>query len=451
MTEKETTQLLLVEDDASLRAFLTEELEENRYEVEAVGTLQEAIARLQTHLPDIVLSDLRLPDGRGDSLLEAVRTIPVPPPVVLITAFGQVDDAVDALRRGAADFLTKPLNVEHLLLRLDRLNEVRHMRQEVRMMRELSETVEPGAGVERGRSPVWRQIEKQLARIAMTDDPVLITGPSGAGKEVVARSLHRLSPRSARPFVPVNCSGLPENLLESELFGHHAGAFTGAAKPRKGLFAAAEGGTLLLDEIGDMPVEMQTKLLRALQEKRIRPLGSDHEKTVDVRIIAATNRDLGEHIRNGSFREDLFYRLETFHLELPALRDRPEDIEMFVARFIAESSKELDSEVNGIEARALQLLKGYRFPGNVRELKNIIRRAVTFAEGPLIKIADLPEKLREVPTGETEAFQFQPHLLSMDEMRRSYARFALERCEGNKRRTAQHLQISRHTLYSLLG
>lgn len=446
------TTVLLVEDDASLRAFLEEELEESGFTVLGAGTLAEAQHVLLENGPDLVLSDLKLPDGRGDELLQNARELPVPPPVILVTAFGQVDEAVDALRRGAADFLTKPLDMDHLLLRLERTIEVQNLRKAVASNDGTAGKAEhPAKLPPLGRSPVWRQIEKQLPQIAGTDDPVLITGPSGVGKEVVARRIHMLSGRRDKPFIPVNCSGLPDNLLDSELFGHQPGAFTGAEKARKGLFLTADGGTLLLDEIGDMPMEMQTKLLRTLQEAKIRPLGADEEKPVNVRILASTNRVLEKQIQEGAFREDLYYRLETFHLKLPALADRSEDIEWLAGQFISEAARDLGKPVEGISENALRLLQTYSFPGNVRELVNIIRRSVAFTTGRLIEVNSLPEKLRQSAHPDREGFHLDTSLVPMESLRQAYARHVLRVCEGNKREAARVLKVSRQTLYNLLG
>ena len=446
--------ILLVEDDDSLREFFREELEENGYAVREASSVAQAVELLPGEIPDLVLSDVKLPDGQGDSLLANARNFPVPPPVILITAFGQVEEAVEALRQGAADFLTKPIDVDHLLLRVERALEVLHLRREVSASgKTKKQRGRSGELPVLGKSPVWRQIEKQLASIAATDDPVLITGPSGSGKEVVARRIHELSTRRNHPFVPVNCSGLPGSLLDSELFGHRSGAFTGADRARTGLFPSADGGTLLLDEIGDMPLEMQTKLLRSLQEGRIRPVGADEEIPIDVRVLAATNRNLEEEIEKGSFREDLFYRLETFHLEIPALRERTEDIEWLAGLFIAEAAQELGKPVEGISEGALHVLKAYSFPGNIRELKNILRRAVAFSGETLLSVNDLPEKLRQQRAPATEAsssFGVGKDLLSMEEVRRRYAGYVLSRCSGNKRETARILEVSRQTLYTLL-
>lgn len=443
--------ILLVEDDAPLRGFLKEELEDNQYRVQEAETLSQARDLLVEQIPDLVLSDLKLPDGKGDALLETARNLPVPPPVILVTAFGQVDEAVDALRQGAADFLTKPLDIDHLLLRLERTLEVQSLRKEVASS---SGRVDAATDSRElpilGKSPVWKQIEKQLPQIARTDEPVLITGPSGVGKEVVARRIHDLSPRRDKPFIPVNCSGLPDNLLDSELFGHEAGAFTGADKPRKGLFLSADGGTLLLDEIGDMPMEMQTKLLRSLQERKIRPVGSDAEKSVNVRILASTNRELETQIQEGAFREDLFYRLETFHLKLPPLAERTEDIEWLAGRFIMDAGRDLQKSVEGISENALESLKAYPFPGNVRELMNIIRRAVAFSSEGMIHLNDLPEKLRETARPDREGFRLEGGLVPLESIRQQYARHVLQTCKGNKREAARILKVSRQTLYNLI-
>jgi DNA-binding NtrC family response regulator len=443
--------ILLVEDDAPLRSFLKEELEDNHYRVHEAETLSQGRDLLVEQIPDLVLSDLKLPDGKGDALLETARNLPVPPPVILVTAFGQVDEAVDALRQGAADFLTKPLDIDHLLLRLERTLEVQSLRKEVASSAgRVDEVTDSRELPILGKSPVWKQIEKQLPQIARTDEPVLITGPSGVGKEVVARRIHDLSPRRDKPFIPVNCSGLPDNLLDSELFGHEAGAFTGADKPRKGLFLSADGGTLLLDEIGDMPMEMQTKLLRSLQERKIRPVGSDLEKSVNVRILASTNRELETQIQEGAFREDLFYRLETFHLKLPPLAERTEDIEWLAGRFIMDAGRDLQKSVEGISENALESLKAYPFPGNVRELMNIIRRAVAFSSEEMIHLNDLPEKLRETARPDREGFRLEGGLVSLEIIRQQYARHVLQACKGNKREAARILKVSRQTLYNLI-
>lgn len=451
MSQNNNIQILLVEDDAQLQKFLAEELEENGYEVLTTDHLHTGIELLSEHIPEIIISDIRLPDGRGDELLKWSQQFPLPPPVILITAFGQVDEAVSALRQGASDFLTKPIDVDHLLLRLQKTHELQSLRKEVTRLKSPHEVKSDQEPLKLGQSPVWRQIENQLPQIAKTNDPVLITGATGTGKEVVARAIHSLSPQKDFPFIPVNCSGLPENLLESELFGHVSGAFTGADKSRKGLFSSAEGGTILLDEIGEMPIEMQTKLLRALQEKKIRPLGSDREQPVNVRILAATNQVLENKINEGTFREDLFYRLETLHLNLPPLKDRPEDIDLFTSHFIAQSASDLDKEVSGISEKALEMIKEYPFPGNVRELKNIIRRAVVFCNSNTIEPSDLPEKMRSIPSGEFNTSFLPKSLITMEDMRRKYARHVLEKTNGNKNEAARLLGISRSTLYSLLS
>ncbi len=448
---KTTATILLVEDDAPLRAFLREELEDNHYRIQEAATLSQGQELLMEHDPDLVLSDLKLPDGSGSSLLESARGLPVPPPVILVTAFGQVDEAVDALRQGAADFLTKPLDIDHLLLRLERTLEVQSLRKEIASSSGCRKAPADNSNLPiLGRSPFWKQVEKQLPKIARTDEPVLITGPSGVGKEVVARRIHALSSRRDKSFIPVNCSGLPDNLLDSELFGHEVGAFTGADKARKGLFLSADGGTLLLDEIGDMPLEMQTKLLRSLQERKIRPVGSDVEKSVDVRILASTNRKLEKQIEEGAFREDLFYRLETFHLKLPPLAERAEDIEWLASQFILDAGRDLRKSIKGISENALEALKAYPFPGNVRELMNVIRRAVAFCGGDLIQLNDLPEKLREAAPPDREGFRIEGGLVSLEAIREQYARHVLRACKGNKREAARILKISRQTLYNLI-
>src|SRR5690606_12084192 len=284
-------------------------------------------------------------------------------------------------------------------------------------------------------------------QIAQADGPVLITGESGVGKELVARALHQESPRRNQPFVAINCGGIAASLLESELFGHAAGAFTGADKARKGLFAAAHGGTLLLDEIGEMPLEMQSSLLRTLQDGRVRPVGSNQEQALDVRIIAATNRDLKEEVSGGRFREDLYYRLETFSVEVPPLRERGDDIELLIAHQIRQLNARRRQPIDGVAAEAMARLRAYPFPGNVRELANVIERAVTFAGGRQIDPEHLPERVRDVaviPQARGETWQPPLHngqLVSLETVEQDYIRYVLEQVDGNKRRAAQILGI----------
>lgn len=354
--------IAVVEDDPALNELLVEELEAEGYRVRNFTSVEDFVA--DSPRCDVVISDIRLPGESGLSLLSRLTKLQTAPAVLLITAFGTVDQAVEALKQGAADFLTKPLDVEHLLLSVQRILEHRSLKQELKRYK--SEQSGPAGMI--GQSPAMRKLFKQIDQIARVDGSVLILGESGTGKELVAKAIHQLSQRAEKPFQAVNCAGIPADLMESEFFGHEAGAFTGAKGKRSGLLKQVDGGTLLLDEIGEMPVALQAKLLRVLQEGTLRAVGSDQEQSVDVRILAATHQDLESKVSDGSFRQDLFYRLETFSIHVPALRERGEDIERLARHF----ADEIDNE-------ALELLYRYSFPGNVRELQNAIERAVAFS------------------------------------------------------------------------
>ncbi|MEC8925431.1 MAG: sigma-54 dependent transcriptional regulator, partial [Pseudomonadota bacterium] len=372
-------QIAVVEDDSALRELLVEELEAEDYKVFAFPSTEDYQAELPS--VDVVVSDIRLPGSSGLSLLEHVREAGAPA-LILITAFATVDQAVDALKQGAADFLTKPLDVEHLLLSVQRVLEHRLLKQELTRFK--SQQKGPAGLI--GQSPAMRKLYHQIERLGTAGGSVLITGESGTGKELVARAIHELSERRDKSFQAVNCAGIPSELMESEFFGHTQGAFTGAQGKRLGLFKQVDGGTLLLDEIGEMPLALQAKLLRVLQEGTLRAVGSDEEEKVDVRIIAATHQNLEQRVRDGEFREDLFYRLETFSVKVPALRERGEDVERLAHHFISVYAEKAGKRITDIDTDALDILYRYRFPGNVRELQNAIERAVTFAQSHHLQV-----------------------------------------------------------------
>lgn len=448
--------ILVVEDDAALRDLIREELEDAGFVVIAAGDAESAVRLMAQRAPELIVSDVRLPGDSGLMLLERSRSMAVPPAFIVITAFGTVEQAVDALKRGADDFLTKPLNLDHLLLTVQRALERRALHGEIARYREMLRADDFHGLI--GRSAPMRQLFEQVRRAARASGPVLITGESGVGKELVARALHGESGRSEGPFVAVNCAGIPADLLESELFGHSAGAFTGAQRARKGLFEEAGGGTMLLDEIGEMPAAMQSKLLRILQDGSMRPVGENRERQVDVRIVAATNRELEADIEDGLFRADLFYRLETFSLHVPPLRLRGEDIELLAAHFVARFGASSGRRVERLSAGALARLRAYPFPGNVRELSNAIERAAAFASEVEIKIEDLPERIRcfREPPAQHDAVEAAHALIVGDDMpplrdiEYRYVRFVLDRVGGNKRRAADLLGIGRRTLYRYL-
>ncbi|WP_018934660.1 sigma-54 dependent transcriptional regulator [Thioalkalivibrio sp. ALJ24] len=454
--------VLVVEDDRGHRELLIEELREAGYPVVAVGSAEEAVESLEQQPFGLVVSDLRLPGADGFRVLEATRGVVPEPGFIMLTGFGTIDQAVSALKAGADDFLTKPVDLDHLRLSVDRVIEARRLQAEVRQYRELLATGEDFHGMQ-GSSPAMLRLYDLIRRIAASDGSVLVTGESGTGKELVARALHAESSRSDGPFVALNCAGIPETLLESELLGHVAGAFSGARGARRGLFREADGGTLFLDEIAEMPVAMQSKLLRLLQDGRVRPVGGNEEVATDVRIVAATHQDIPERIAEGRFREDLYYRLETFRIEIPPLRDRGEDIERLALQFLRQHALAHGLPERRLSPEAMRALVRYSFPGNVRELSSLMERAATLSAGEQIELQDLPDRVRDavgtsgpgpgaiaapVTSGGGSSDERWPTLA---ELETDYIRRVLEYCDGNKQRAARILGIGRKTLYRKIG
>lgn len=455
--------ILLVEDDFSLRELLREELEAEGYGVTATDSAEAAQQTLAEQIPDLVLSDLRLPGADGLALLTPLSALEPRPALLIITAFGTVRQAVAALQAGADDFITKPLDIDHLLLTVRRLLQNRRLKAEVSAYRDvLSEA--PFHGMVAS-SPPMTNLFDQIRRVAQAEGPILVLGESGTGKELIARSLHQESNRSDGPYLAVNCGGIPGELMESEFFGHTSGAFTGARRERAGLLQEADGGTLLLDEIGEMPLALQAKLLRVLEDGQVRPVGSDRESRVDVRVIAATNRDLQLAVAEGAFREDLYFRLETFSLRVPPLRERGEDLmrlaDFFLLRFAARRiASQPAPTIRGFSDATRAALEAYPFPGNVRELENAVERAVTFCDGPLIEPRHLPRRIQEYRENASKrelsgpagpSWPGDPELLSsMDEVQQRYVSHVLHATGGNKRRAAQILGVTRRTLYRWL-
>ncbi len=451
------SKVLVVEDDQSFGQLLSQELDDHDLTARWVDNAEKALAVIQQWRPELVVSDLRLPGMDGLELLQRVRSEEMEnaPGFLLITAFGSISKAVEALKAGAEDFLTKPLDLDHFILTAVRVLKNRALRQEVQRIREYLSQDDFHGMV--GQSPAMRGLFGQIGRVSQADGPVLILGESGTGKELVARAVHAASPRKGA-FQAVNCAGIPEQLLESEFFGHKAGAFTGAGKARRGLFAEAEGGTLFLDEISEMPLFLQAKLLRILQDGKIRPVGADKEEQVDVRTVAATHRDLEQEVEAGRFREDLFFRLETFTLRLPPLRERGDDLELLAGRFLRRFSIQMDKNIQGFDPKTLDVLKNYLFPGNVRELRNALERAVTFCDGTTILPTHLPSRIRD--SGGQSALQSAPlltamaadgeHLPTLAQAEHHYIRHVLDAVHGNKRRAAAILDIHRRTLYRKL-
>lgn len=446
--------IMLLEDDASLGLLLTEELELDGYRVTRAGTVNEARQQLMEETPDLVVSDLRLPDGDGLDLLKRTQADGHSLPFIIITAFGTVDQAVDALKAGADDFLTKPLSTDHLRLKIHRLLTQADLSRQLQQF--LADTgADESLGLIGNHESMVR-LRSEIRQIARSSAAVLICGESGTGKELVARAIHQASERSSGPFVAVNCAGIPGELMESEFFGHEAGAFTGARQARKGLFAEAHGGTLLLDEIGEMPLGLQAKLLRVLQEGMVKPVGSDQEEPVDVRILAATHVDLLKAVREGSFREDLYYRLETLSLRVPALRERGDDVDLLAMHFLREAAGRHQRGFLKLSDVSSRTLMDYPFPGNVRELASAIERAVTFCEGDTIQPEHLPERIRKrqsEPAAPKSARLggSMSEWPTLDKLQQNYVRDVMQAVGGNKRRAAQILGINRRTLYRWLA
>lgn len=447
--------VLVVEDDRAHRELVMDELRDAGLVVCGAEDVDGAKKRLSDGSIVLVISDLRLPGEDGLALLNHCQQLPLSPAFIMLTAFGTIPQAVEALKQGADDFLTKPVDLDHLVIRARRVLQNRQLQVEVQRYRELLQAEDFHGLI--GNSPPMQALYEQIRRIARASGPVLVTGESGTGKELVARAIHEESDRSGGPFVAINCAGIPGELMESELFGHEAGAFSGAREARRGLFAEAHGGTLLLDEIGEMPMAMQAKLLRLLQDGRVRPVGGNREIVTDVRVVAATNRDLESMIRSRLFREDLFYRLETFRLQIPPLRDRGQDIDRLVARLLARFSTAMDRNIRGISPEALGCLRRYDFPGNVRELTNLMERAVTFCRGDTIELGDLPERLNSVRADSAEGgeglsvWNDDEPLPTLAEVESRYIHWVLKRLDGNKRQAARVLGIGRRTLYRRLG
>ena len=440
-------KILVIEDDRGMCELLEIGLGKRGFSVHwSTDPLQTADI-LKREEFDVVVTDLNMPRLSGIDLTRQIVDSRPDLPVVLITAFGSMESAVAAMRAGAYDFVTKPLEVDALALLLQRAVQHRALREEVRRLRSAVAAAESVVGMV-AESEAMRKVAQMLARVAETDVSALIVGESGTGKELVARAIHKRSVRKDGPFVAVNCSALPEALLESELFGHIRGAFTDAKLPRKGLFQHAQGGTLFLDEIGDLPLSLQPKLLRVLQERAVRPIGADAESPIDVRILAATNVDLEAAVQEKRFREDLFYRLNVVQIELPPLRARGNDVLLLAQHFIERTSARHDKRVEKLTPKAAERLLAYSWPGNVRELQNCIERAVTLTSYDQIGVDDLPEKVRDYRPSQVLVSSDHPdELVSLEEIERRYILRVLDVVGGNKSLAAQILGVDRRTLY----
>ena len=460
-------RILIVDDDRSLREFLEIFLASEGYRVDSCEDAASALKTLRKGDVDCVLSDIKMPGMDGVSLLMEIKARWPNIPVILITAFASLDSAVEAMREGAWDYVTKPFQIDELKEIIERaLDAGKENISVAHDIHHLEEGMPYTLGRMVAKSAKMKKIFELIPRVASSPSSVLITGESGTGKELVARALHNLGSRRDHPFVVINCGGIPENLLESELFGYVKGAFTGADRDKEGLFARAHMGTIFLDEIGELPLALQVKLLRVLQEKAFCPLGSTKERSVDVRIIAATNRDLEKEVMEGRFREDLFYRLNVIHIHIPPLRERPEDIPILVQYFMEKYSKEQGKPVQGISSYAMEALKNYPFPGNVRELENIVERGIALSSTSLI----LPESLnlarlkikdggkdKEVtdPWTLIDGIELPDHGCDLDalvdRLEKRLLTTAMERANGSKQEAARLLGINMRSLRYRLG
>jgi two-component system response regulator AtoC len=432
-------RVLIVDDEKNIRESIRRYLATENIETVAAENGLSAKRLLQEQVFSAGIVDLRMPGMDGLQLLKWIREEGPRLPVIMISAYGEVQDAVEAMKLGAQDYVVKPFDPEELIVRLKKIVENQKLRDQIELV---SQGEQPGIEA-LGKSTGMLEIRRTIEKVADTPSNVLITGESGTGKEVVARLIHRLSSRSDSPFIPVNVGGIPEPLLESELFGYERGAFTGAERRKIGLFEVASGGTLFLDEIGEMSVNLQVKLLRVLQDGRIQRLGATDLIPVDARILAATNQDLTARVREKTFREDLYYRLNVVHLAVPPLREHLEDLPLLIGRLLGKLNYKLGKNVREVEPEVLERLRRYSFPGNVRELENLLERALIFAEGETLTTADLA-----LPRGDAPAF---PPSATLEKLERQAIIDALHRWEGNRTRAAAELGITRRTLLNKIN
>jgi two-component system response regulator HydG len=437
--------ILIVDDEVSARNLCSDVAVQAGLRVRTSATTEEALEILEQYPVDIAVTDLKVPELGGLELLKRIRAGYPQIAVMVLTQYGTIETAVEATRLGALDYVTKPFHVDELRTKLDRLVRAIELDQENRVLREQLRS-RPGFGGLIGISPKMQRVYKLIEKVSQHNYPVLILGESGTGKELVARSIHFSGPRRQKPFVPVDCSALVPTLIESELFGYIKGAFTGALHNKQGLLAAADEGTLFLDEIGDLPVDLQAKLLRALQEREIKPVGSTERISINVRVIAATHRDLEATIRAGTFRQDLYFRLNVVQIKLPPLRERKSDIPLLVNSFL-EKFSDPQRPVRSISEDAMRRLMAYDWPGNVRELENAVERAVALGSGPILHVGDLPSNL-QYPS--TERLPENDEIVPLEELERRAILRALRETGGDKLAAARLLGIGKTTLYRKL-
>lgn len=453
MKNSSPKRILIIDDEDNMRRVLELRLQTAGYEVSQAGTAEAGLALLKSSAEErpfvLSITDLRMPGKDGIYFLEQARAANPSMPVIVMTAFGTIETAISAMKAGASDYLLKPFSLEDMLMTVEKVLELTALRTE---NRELREALKQRYDFDRiiGRSEKMRDVFQAAKRVAETRATVLLGGESGTGKGMLAQAIHNNSPRRDEPFVKIICSAIPENLMESELFGYEKGAFTGAIKTHAGKFEQANGGTVFLDEIGDVPPAVQVKLLRVLQEREFERLGGDKTIQVDVRVIAATNQDLRQALEQGAFREDLYYRLNVVPINLPSLRERKDDIDDLVGHFLERFSEELGGRITGISPTALEKLRGFHWPGNVRELENIIQRAMVMAAGSVIEPDDihLDSARGSMPKGEVT---FLPQGMTLEEHEQELIREAMRRADDNKSQAARLLGLTRNALRYRLG
>lgn len=441
-------KILVVDDEEIIRDSISYILESEGYEVDRAENGKIAYEKIKEKHFDLVITDIEMPAMKGTELLEKIKTLDPQTAVIIITAFGSLDTAITALRNGASDYILKPVEFDELLIKVKRLFEIKDLLIENKVLREEINRKYDFDNIV-GKSPAIKKVFDMIQTVAETDSTVLISGNSGTGKELVARAIHYRSKRKNKPFIAVNCGAISENLIESELFGHKKGAFTGAISDKEGFIKAADGGTLFLDEISEMPPQLQVKLLRAIQEKEYTPVGTTQSLPVNVRFVATTNRNLEEEVKAGRFREDLYYRLNVIEIHLPSLRDREEDIPLLADHFLSKYRKELNKNIKGIDNDAMRVLLAHEWRGEVRELENVIERAVIFCRGEYISVDDLPPTF--VPDRETLSTKFSGSLEdSVRKFERDFIMRVLESNNFNKEKAAEILKVGLSTLYRKL-
>ncbi len=444
-------QVLIIDDEPAIRQILSKVAAGAGHSVNTAANGDEALARLAKGDIDVALCDIRMPDLTGIEVVERARGQGIDTVFLMMTAYASVNTAIDAMRAGAYDYMIKPLRNEDFLNRLEQIADVIHLKSENKVLRELVKS--QSTRIWAMSSPAMQAVERLVLKVAPTDSTVLITGPSGSGKGVIAETVHRNSLRNDYAFIPVNCGAIPENLLESEFFGHTKGAFTGASKAKRGLFVEADQGTIFLDEIGELPLNLQVKLLHVIEDQNVRAVGSEQPRKINVRIIAATNQDLGEMVEAGRFREDLYFRLNVFQISLPSLQQRKEDLPELIEHFIGKESLKMgfDKAVQ-IQPEATQCLLKYSWPGNVRELQNVVARSLILAEDGVIKLSDLPQHVRavEYPVGPAPGNSETTLKQQLRHYEQAIILAAIAEADGDRRAAADRLGIGVSSLYRKL-